>query len=570
MIRILIQFLLLPFRMIYFVYCRLRLLRKPGPVLLHRIPDRFTVFRSSGLISLFMRHEEVHFMEYLALMRVIAESPDLHTVILSVPDTSHSMVETEEIAGCIARIRASGKKVIGHSEGGGLKTLLLLAQTDERYATRGSDFHSFLPAAEPHFIRGLLARLGIRVHTRSAGKFKSAGEMFSRDGSTPAARENLEKLISGMRSSILQYFDSAPALKKTAALFQTQTLWSADELVKHGFLLDLLSESELLSRITGETSGLVPHVFQREFNLAPPSKPLRMAEDAELARRKQRSQFRPLQIRRKRALAYVAMEGTIVAGRRTDSIRPGMISANAYRDLLLELKEGREEVVFLAINSPGGSPDGSEILYQAISELGEKKPVIALLGGVAASGGYYAAAAAHRIFANKSSITGSIGVVRMQPEASGLYRKLGIRSERVGFRGTEDIVSFTAAPSRASEKLIAAQLESTYAQFLDRVAQGRSKTRAEVLKFAEGRVFTGGQFLETGLIDGILDFAGALDFYRKEAGLGTVPFAIHLYPEVRVDLRTMLTERLPFGGVQEFLRARTLLYSHAAEQLARL
>lgn len=569
MIRILIQLLLSPLRILYFAYCRLRLLRKPGPVLLHRMPDRFTVFRSSGLVSLFVPEREVHFMEYLALMRVIAESPELKTVIVSIPETSHSMVETEEIAACLARIRASGKKLIGHSEGGGLKTRLLLALTDERYAAAGSDFHSFLPAAEPHFLRGLLARFGIRVHTRSAGKFKSAGEMFSRDGSTPAARENLEKLIAGMRKNILQYFESSTSIQEVAARFQTQTLWSAAELKNHGFFSDLVSEAELIERFTGQKDAVMPHVFQKESAAAPASRPLRLADDNTIAARRQRLDFKPIHIRKRKSLAYVAMEGTIVAGRRGDGIRPGLISAHAYRDLLLELRDTPEEVVFLAINSPGGSPDGSEILYQAIRQLGEQKPVIALLGGVAASGGYYAAAAAHKIFASKLSITGSIGVVRMQPEASGLYRKLGIRSERVGFRGTEDIVSFTAPPSRASEKLIGAHLEATYAQFLDRVARGRGKTSREVLKFAEGRVFTGEQFLQTGLIDGILDFAGALNFYREAAGLGKKPFAIHPYPEVRVDLRTFLTERLPFG-VQELLRARTLLYSPVAEQLAKL
>jgi protease-4 len=570
MIRILVQLVLSPLRMLYFMYCRLRLLRKPGSVLLHRVPDRFTVFRSSGLVSLFVPQEEVHFVEYMSHLRTIAESPHIRTVILSVPETSHSLVETGEIAAQILRIRSAGKRVLAHSEGGGLKTLLLLAQADERYAAPSSDFHSFLPASEPHFIRGLLARFGIRVHTRAAGKFKSAGEMFSRDGSSPAARENLAALVSGLRESVLQHFEGSPELKKTALRFSEQTLWSAQELRGLGFFSDLLSEDELVSRATGEVRQPASHPFQKDPAIVQTGKTVRLLEDEAVLIRRKHQQFRPVHFRKKRSLAYAAMEGTIVAGRRGDSIRPGLISACAYRDLFSDLAETGDEVIFLAINSPGGSPDGSEILYQSIRELGRQKPVIALLGGVAASGGYYAAAAAHKIFASPASITGSIGVVRLQPEASGLYKKLGIRSERIGFRGTEDILSFTAPPSKSSERLIQRQLETTYSQFLGRVASGRGMNASEVRKHAEGRVYTGLQFLKTGLIDGVMDFAGALDYYRAEAGIPGKPFVIHTYPEVRLDLRTMLTEQMPFSGALAALRGSTLLYSHLADQIARI
>lgn len=570
MIRILVQLVLSPVRLLYYLYCRVRLLRRTDSVLLHRVPDRFTVFRTGGLVSLFVPQEEAHFVEYMSLLRAVEEAKQVRTVIVSIPETSHSLVETEEIAAQLLRIRKAGKRILAHAEGGGLKTLLLLAQADERYAASGADFHSFLPASEPHYIRSLLARFGIRVNTKAAGKFKSAGEMFSRDHSTPAAKENLEKLISGLRESVLRHFEADPGLKKTAARFKEKTLWSADELCAAGFLHDLVGEADLISRTTKETLQIQAHPFQTLQPAPKSSETVPLIDDDAVLTRRRREQFRPVHFKRKRSLAYAAMEGTIVAGRRGDTIRPGLISACAYRDLLSELADSKHEVVFLAVNSPGGSPDGSEILYQAIRELGKKKPVIALLGGVAASGGYYAAAAAHRIFASPASITGSIGVVRLQPEISGLYKKLGIRSERVGFRGTEDILSFTAPQSRPSQKLIEEQLEATYAQFLGRVADGRGMKAAEVLRHAEGRVYTGLQFLETGLIDGLLDFAGALDYYRKEAGIPGRPFAIYTYPEVRLDLRAMLTEQMPFSGSFSALKPGTLLYSHMAEQIARL
>ncbi len=547
-IRLLLQILFLPLRLLWFFYARLRNLRRPGSILVHRVPDRFTVFRSSGYLSMLVPREEIHFAEYMGLLRVFADSEDLKTILLIVPELHHNQAECDQIAEALLQITAKGKKLIGFSEGGNLRTLLLLSCCSERYSAPAASYASFLPASEPHYFKDLLKKVGVRMDVMAAGRYKSAGEMFSRREPSRAARENLEDLIAGLRKSILSQFEkNVPGL---GSRLSKRTLWSAAQLVEVIFFKEEITQAALTKRITKHYDPPVAHAFSpKDQKEEPIEKPERKTSETALVRRHLRRSFVPIRLKRTRSAAFVAMEGTIYSGRYGDQPKSGVISAHAYRSILEELESSRDEAVILWINSPGGTPDGSEIIYQAVRSLGEKKPVIALLSGVAASGGFYIASAAHRIFAMESTITGSIGVVRMQPDAEKLYEKLGVATARIGFDNAQDVLSVSRPVGKEGRKLLEEQITSTYATFLSRVASGRKKEVTDVSRYAEGRVFTGSQFLKTGLIDEIRGLVSAVEFLKDTLKIPQKdPLRLSLYPEVRVDLRALISERLPFGG----------------------
>ncbi|HMW58314.1 MAG TPA: signal peptide peptidase SppA, partial [Leptospiraceae bacterium] len=438
--------------------------------------------------------------------------------------------------------------VIGHSEGGGIRTLYLLSCCSERFASPASSYSSFFPASEPHYFKGLLKKFGVRMEVFSAGKYKSAGETFSRSGPSKEARENLEELISGLRANIARGMEArAPGFAKK---FKNKLLWSASELVTEGFFSREITEKDLARHLSGEPRETVKHAFstvQPELEQKGPQ--LRITSDGALVRRHLRSRFKLLNLSRRRSFAFVAMEGAIYSGRKGDHARSGMISGHAYRDLLHDLADSRDEAVIVWINSPGGTPDGSEIVYQALRYLGEKKPVVALMASVAASGGYYIASAAHRIFSLESTITGSIGVVRLQPDAEKFYEKLGVESTRIGFEGSEDILSVSRPVGREGRRLLDDQIQSTYSTFVQRVADGRGKSPAHVRRFAEGKVFTGKDFLASGLVDEIRGIPETVDFLKSSMGIPAARrMQLSLYPEVRVDLRTLVSERFPISA----------------------
>ena len=587
---ILLRILFLPLRLIYFLWCRLRLLFRGGDTILHRVPDRFTMSRPGGWLAYLMPRQETHFIEYLAGLKIIAESPRIKTMGIIVPEMMASSVEIEEIIRRLDEIRASGTRVTAFAENGNLKTIQLMAAADARYVGLHSDFQVTFPSAEPFFVKDALRRMGVKVDSYTAGKYKSAAEMFTRTSFSPPARTAMRELLVDLRAAIETRLKATPGmepgtLKKLIPALKNNAILSGADLVSLGFATEEVEASRFGERALGlpAAAPLTPHAFAREnqhdrtqadATAAPaPEKPgkkskkkrdkkktgPRLTDEAAVFHRYRRERFRAVRLRRPASLALVAMEGSIVMGRPGMPPQGGNIEAQAFRDTFKQLENTRDEAVLVYINSPGGSAAASELLYQSIRSLAEVKPVFALLGPVAASGGYYIAAACDRIFAEASSITGSIGVISMRPNLKGLYTKLGVKKERIAFDKTRDLLSEAGPLSPASLKLLKDHMRVSYDLFLKRVADGRGLRRKAVLDSAEGRVWTGRQFVERGLVDEIGDIFNVLDVYKQTLGYSKdKEFQLNFYPEAKTDVRTVLEERMPgIPGIARLLGRRT-------------
>jgi protease-4 len=166
-------------------------------------------------------------------------------------------------------------------------------------------------------------------------------------------------------------------------------------------------------------------------------------------------------------------------------------------------KDDDIQAVVLRIDSPGGSPAASEEIYREIKRVRSIKPVYASMGDVAASGGYYVASACNRIYADNSTITGSIGVIFESTNLSGLFKKLGVNVEVVKSGKYKDIGSPNRPMTPEEKKLIQSMINDTFDQFIDAVSEGRKMPRAKVKSLATGAVFTGRQAKGLGLIDDI-------------------------------------------------------------------
>ena len=601
-----VRFFLLPLRLLVYVYYSLRNLNRTGDVLFHRVPDRFTMVRPVGVLAFFVPRQETHFIEYLALLRVFAESPELRTLIFLVPDIHATWSEVEQLGVALQKIESSGKQLLAYTEGGNLKTLYLMTFAARRYAAPHANFILDYPAADGYFLKSVIARFGVTVETHHAGKFKAEGfEMFTRTGYSPAARKNLKELLGDFRARIDLRFEQVADSGGTQLqrLARKQILAETSDVLATGFFHRAVGASVFEDWLRGaitpdgrpvdpetapdmippeEISDEVMHEFgpvsvaadspdttnrtnatqalanaeannaaelQRRFKQDIKARRRTTTEQA-LYNRQRRRKYSPLRLRGLPSVALVSMDGPISMGRAGEPPRGYGIAAMPFRELIEGLGDGPEEAVFLYINSPGGGADASELLFDSIYRLSRTKPVFAIVGSIAASGGYYLACAANRIYASPLSILGSIGVIRIRPNLAGLYKKLGVKRESIFQDPTRDIFSEAGPLSAPAIKLMKQTMQSTYDLFLARVAQGRNQSVAEVSRQAEGRVFGGERFLQTRMIDGSFSFLEALDEYRTTVGYrNDQQFNLNFYPEVRADLRSLV-------GVRDGLSAR--------------
>jgi len=557
---IVFRILLLPLRLVFYFIYYLRNRLPVGNVLLHRLPDRLVMVRPTGFLSYFIPATELHFIEYLGLLHVIRRSA-IKRVVIVVPEMEAAWNQVAEIHTMLLRIKESGKEIFAYCDGGNLKSLYLMTAADERFAPDSATFTSAFPSAEPFFIRGLLDKLGVKVESFTAGKYKSAAEMFTRHSYSQEARRALSTVLGDLALQIESIFPR----KKVQPLLKDQLLIGAADLLEAGFLTAYLEEAEIKAKLCGQEAEMdEAHPFlerpeekktETEHKTEDPEQAVKwkLTTELALAKRFRRQEFRPLQLRRKPSFAVLVLEGPISMGRSGQEPHAAGIEALSLCATIDALSLGPEAAVIVYINSPGGSAQASEILYQALKRLGRKKPVIALMGSVAASGGYYLACAAHVMYASPLTITGSIGVVTMRPELGKLYRRLGIKRERILFQKTRDLFSESRPLSPASRKLLISTIQSTYHRFLDRVQRARKIKSGALRELAEGRIWTGRQFAAHGMLDGCRDFITVIEETKKRLHIGEkISVGIHFYPQVKTNLRSVLGEHLPgIPGLRE-------------------
>ena len=225
-------------------------------------------------------------------------------------------------------------------------------------------------------------------------------------------------------------------------------------------------------------------------------------------------------------IGVIYVEGAITGERASEGLFAG---AGASSDVLMrQLKEAREneqiKIVVLRINSPGGSAAASQEIGAEIDKLKKSgKKVVVSMGDVAASGGYWLAAKADKIVANPATTTGSIGVIFQTQSLKDLFDKIGVSQENITSGKFKDLGAPNKELTEEERKLLEAMVEDIFDQFVDVVAQGRNMSRAEVLKLADGRVYTGRQAKRVGLVDELGNFYDALEIAKDMAKIKGEP-----------------------------------------------
>jgi len=383
--------------------------------------------------------------------------------------------------------------------------------------------------SDAYFLRGTLDKLKIETDFSHAGQYKSAAEQFTNTAHSPAAEEALSSVLDDLFSQIVSAIaeDRNLTPESVRDLIDRAPL-TAEEALKAG-LVDSLGYPDEYEESLSDFSTEEPRLVSLS-DYAPPGR------------------F-PTGDR----VAVVFAQGTIVRGSNgTDPwSQQRYVGSETLGTILRELAEDSEvAAVVLRIDSPGGSALASDLILREVIRLAERKPVVVSMSDVAASGGYYIASKASGIVAEPATITGSIGVVggkfvlrRFQEDLLGITHDTLKRGANADFFSTLD--HFSPQQAELYERLML----RIYEAFVGHVADGREMTREAVDAVAQGRIWTGRQALEHGLVDQLGGLDAALDLARQKAGLKPEEAtAIDFYPRPP-SLMDFLSRNLePFLG----------------------
>lgn len=464
------------------------------------IPDYGGQFRINDL--------DYEFEEYMGLNHIIraidhaAEDDKIKGISIVNPMIQSGSATTQAIRKALDRFRESGKFVYAYAELYSQKDYWLASVADSVYLNPQGIFDFRGLSSEVLFFGDFQDKSGLRMEVVRHGKYKSAVEPFLGNTMSEENRQQISELLHGIWGEYLNDISASRGVPvETLESYADDLAARTPEMaVENGFADRLLYVDEYRG-ILKEALGTDP---------SDDIETIGMEDYAEYAAR-QRS-------RGGSRIAVVYAQGDIGYGEGSqDMIAQGIM----YKSLKDAREDDRVKAIVLRINSPGGLALTSDLIWREVAITSEQKPVIISMGNYAASGGYYIAAGGDRIFAEPTTITGSIGVFATIPNVRGLAAKWGINAEQVTTNRYSTGYSLFEEPSEAFKNYSKESIERDYKHFLEIVAEAREMSVEEVDEVAQGRVWTGAQALEKGLVDELGSLQDAVAYAAEQVGVST-------------------------------------------------
>lgn len=446
--------------------------------------------------------------EWRERLTVLAADSRIKGIVVKIGDLQAGLAALESLRGALQTFRVSGKRLIAYLVTTSLRTHYLASAADMLIAPESAELSLHGLRTEATFLRDALDRLGILPQFLHIAEYKSAANQYLYPTMPAPQREMLGSLLDSVFEEMVTAIAHARRLPPEAVRRAIDQGILSAAAARDCRLIDAVAfEDQLPTLIAdGDSPGhirpwtQVRHQVRRPYHW---------------------------RSRHRQAIGVVQLLGTIVPGESRDLPIPLPLLgqrlaghetiARAFR--LAEKLSHIKTIVFY-VDSPGGSAVASDLIWREVSRIQEKKPVVVCMGNVAGSGGYYVSCGARHIVAGATTLTGSIGVVAGKFNAQGLFEKGGLRREVIARGETAAMPSSFTSYTEAEWGTLRQWMEEIYGRFKERVAAGRGKSTEEVEAVARGRVWTGRQALEHGLIDEIGGFEAAV---RKAKALGGIP-----------------------------------------------
>ncbi len=407
---------------------------------------------------------------------------DISGIFLRLSGIPSSMATVEEIRDALMDFKADGKFIIAHADAFTQKSYYLATAADKIYLTPTGDFDFKGLQAKVLYFKRALDKLGIEVQVVRHGDYKSAVEPFLTNEMSDENREQLDEMISSVWDKMIYEISLARGIsEEDLEKYADELAVAMDERAVEKKMIDgtryydqVLDELRELTET--EEDDDIPSISLKKY--------------ADVSGNKEASGNR---------IAVIYAMGTVVTGEAEE----GMIGSDRIaRAIRKARKDDKVKAIVFRVNSGGGSALASEVIYREVKLAAEVKPVVASLGDVAASGGYYIVCPADTIVASETTITGSIGVFGLIPNMQELMNeKIGITTGLVKTNKYADIMSTTRPMTQDERIIIKEYIDDVYTTFVNHVAEGRSMSFEEVDAIGGGRVWSGVNAMEIGLID---------------------------------------------------------------------
>lgn len=462
------------------------------------VSGSFSEAQPQGLLSRLLGRDR-SISEVLEALRKVRHDGRVDGVIARIDHMDAGWAQAHEIRSALALVKAGGKKVIAELEvelAPASKEMLVASVADRVYVAPASAPLLTGLKTQSIFLGGVWPKIDVKMQVEQIREYKTAGDEIARESMSAAQREMLDSMLDDMRSQFTRTVSGArnldPAELDKAVV---RGITRPQQLVDAGLANAVRGHGEVLFELG---SGFpVPTVPEEKYAGVTESS---------------------LGIGDGPTVAVVHVNGVIHRGHS----RSGGSSAGS-RTIAAALAQAATDssvsAIVLRVNSPGGSPAASDEIWLAVRDAAKSKPVVASFSDVAASGGYYLASAADRIVAAPGTLTGSIGVVFFKPDVSALLARLGVHTESLTRGRFSRLFDMDKSLDDEELQMVRSQLNDTYRLFLERVAAGRRKKPEDIDRVGGGRVWTGQQAFERGLVDEIGGFEEALRAAANAAGI---------------------------------------------------
>ncbi|MEO5961496.1 MAG: signal peptide peptidase SppA [Opitutaceae bacterium] len=459
----------------------------------------------------------------------------------------------KEVRAALLEFKASGKPVSAYLTYATTKSYYLASVAGELAIDPYGVILMPGLASEPMFLAGAFEKYGINVQVTRVGKYKAAVEPFTRRDMSAENREEVQRLLNDIWSEIVA--DIAPSRSLTAEKIQAtvdrEGIIRADTAKAAQLVDSVLYRDEVYDALKAKTGRAGSKEPFKQITVTEYAKVAKDVVDLPKVEKGTMAKATG-----KGRIAVVYAEGNIVDGEGD----PGEIGSTRFSRELRKLRQDENvKAIVLRVNSPGGSASASEVIQREVRLIKKAKPIVISMGTYAASGGYWISTYGDRIFAEPTTITGSIGVFGIQFDVKKLANDFGVTFDSVKTGKFADALTISRPKTEEELAVFQRMVDWIYGEFIGKVAEGRKLTREAVEEIAQGRVWSGAEALKLGLVDELGGLDAAIAFAAQKAGLGT-GYRLVEYPRKKELLE----------AIQEFIEQNMPSHAHSTSLAAKV
>lgn len=458
------------------------------------------------------------FYDLIEELKRIEKEKYVEGIIIVFKNPSFTPSQAEEIYNILKEIKSRGKKIVSIGESFGIINYMIASISDKIIIVPTGDV--LIPGLymENIYLKKMFEKAGIEPEFERIGKYKSAVEPFLREDMSPEDKEQRMEFLKDVENLIIKNIkDGRKLTEERINEIMNKGYFNSEDAVKEG-----ICDAEGFERD-------IPELIKKWYN----KKALIFDSNKILKKKYLMREFKD----ERPKIAILSMEGSIIVGESSKNPIPIIGGKNMGSETMSKLIEKIEKdksikAVVCRVNSPGGSALASEIIWDAIRRLKEKKPVVVSMGQVAGSGGYYISCIANKIYADKTTLTGSIGILGGKFVLKEFFEKFGIKFDRVKTREHADAFSFTRKFDEKEREIFKREIEWGYNQFVKRVSLSRNIPFEKVDSIGQGRIYSGEDAKNIKLVD---ETGGILDAIEEAKRLARIKGDVRIiqYPEIK-------------------------------------